>query len=71
MATLDIATKNQVAWQVQTEQTQDYITPLKRHWISHFGVPEELVTDEGRGWLSNEFLDWTDSHSISHKVAPW
>ena len=70
MAILDSATKYQTACQVQTEQTQDYILSLERHWIAHFGVPEELVTDEGRGWLSNEFMEWSDSHSISHKVAP-
>ena len=70
MAILDSATKYQVACQVQTEQTQDYITSLERQWIAHFGVPEELVTDEGRGWLSNEFMEWSGNHSINHKVAP-
>ena len=70
LAVLDCATKYQVACQIQSEQTQDYIQSLERHWIAHFGPPEELITDEGRGWLSNEFMNWSDEHSISHKVAP-
>eukprot|EP00913_Durusdinium_trenchii_P016066 g15100.t1 len=47
LAILDSATKYQVACQVHSEQTSDYIAALERHWIAHFGTPEELVTDEG------------------------
>ena len=60
LAILDSATKYLVACQVHSEQTSDYIAALERHWIAHFGTPEELVTDEGRGWLSNEFLPHLD-----------
>ena len=51
------------------ERSQDFIQALERHWISRFGVPARLVTDEGRGWLHNDFQEWTDSQSIQHVVA--
>ena len=36
-----------------------------------YRLPETLVTDEGRGWLSDPMAMWTDEHSIHHDdVAP-
>ena len=43
---------------------------LERHWVAHFGCPQRLVTDEGRGWLSAVFQEWTDRLAVHHVVAP-
>ena len=42
---------------VNGERSEDFIQALERHWISHFGVPARLVTDEGRGWLHDDFQE--------------
>ena len=55
---------------LRQEKTDDFITGFERPWIAHFGPPATLVTDEGRGWLSDKIGDWTDADSIFHEVAP-
>jgi hypothetical protein len=52
------------------EKTGDLITGFERSWIAHFGPPAKLLTDEGRGWVSDQMAEWTDSLSINHEVAP-
>ena len=66
----DLATKYQSATLIPNKQTSALIAGLERCWIAHFGVPETLLTDEGRGWLSDQFLHWSDELSIQHEVAP-
>ena len=43
---------------------------MERSWIAHFGAPQQLISDEGRPWLSQHFDEWTSSHGIEHVVAP-
>ena len=38
--------------------------------VAHFGVPGQLLTDEGRPWLSGIMDEWTTAHGLQHKVAP-
>ena len=70
LSTIDMATKYQTAALIHREQTQDLILGLERSWISVFGPPSELITDEGRAWVSDGMTEWTDSHSIKYTVAP-
>ena len=70
LSCVDSATKYQTATLVPDEKTSNLIAGLERCWIAHFGPPETLVTDEGRGWLSDPMALWTDEHSIHHDVAP-
>ena len=70
LSNIDMATKYQTATLLRQEKTDDFITGFERSWIAHFGPPATLVTDEGRGWLSDKMSDWTDAHSIFHEVAP-
>ena len=70
LSTIDMATKYQTAASVPREQTQDLILGLERSWISIFGPPSELITDEGRAWVSDAMMEWTDNHNIQHNVAP-
>ena len=70
LSILDSATKYQAVSLLQAERTDCLVEALKRCWIAHFGPPAELLTDEGRGWLSDDFTNFTDEHSIQHTVAP-
>ena len=70
LSNIDMATKYQTATLLHKEKTGDLITGFERSWIAHFGPPANLLTDEGRGWVSDQMAEWTDSLSINHEVAP-
>ena len=70
LSNIDMATKYQTATLLHKEKTGDLITGFERSWIAHFGPPAKLLTDEGRGWVSDQMAEWTDSLSINHEVAP-
>ena len=70
LSMVDVATKYQAAAVIYGERSQDYLHALERGWIRHFGCPQVLVTDEGRGWASDEMLNWTSSMNIKHNMAP-
>ena len=67
---VDVATKYQSAALLHGERTEDYCKALERHWFRHFGTPTVLITDEGRGWASDEMEDFFADHNIRHVVAP-
>ena len=69
LSIVDEGTRFQVAVLINTEKADEYITALERHWIAPFGIPQRLITDEGRGWLNDSFGEWTDAQSIQHLVA--
>ena len=69
LSVVDEGTRFMMAHLLAGERSQDFIQAIERHWISHFGVPARLVTDEGRGWLHDDFQEWTDSQSLQHVVA--
>ena len=70
LSMVDVATKFQAASVIYGERTQDFLHALERGWIRHFGCPQVLVTDEGRGWASDEMLNWTSSMNLKHVMAP-
>lgn len=70
LSMVDVATKYQAAAVMYGERSQDYLHALERGWIRHFGCPQVLVTDEGRGWASDEMLNWTSSMNIKRSMAP-
>ena len=53
---VDEGTRFQVAVLINAEKSEDYITALERHWIAPFGIPQRLISDEGRGWLRDSFM---------------
>ena len=59
-----------VATLLHGERGDHLIHGLERAWIRHFGLPQCLCSDEGRGWVGNEMNEWTTQHSIEHVVAP-
>ena len=70
LSMVDSATKFQAGAVIYGERSSDFIHALERGWIRHFGPPTTLVSDEGRGWASDEMLAWTSSHNIQHLIAP-
>ena len=70
MSFLDEATKYQTAILLRGETSADFIKALEKGWVKHFGLPKQLHTDEGRGWTSQELVDWTSNHNVNHTIAP-
>ena len=72
LSVVDLATRYTAAVLLRSEQSEEHIRGLERCWIAHFGAPQRLITDEGRGWLSQVFESWTNAgaHGIEHVVAP-
>ena len=69
LSVVDEGTKYQAAQLVNGQSSDDFIQALERHWVAHFGPPQRLVTDEGRGWLGIQFERWSDEQGIHHVVA--
>ena len=67
---VDVATRFTVAMLLRNEQSEELVKAFQRGWLALFGPPQHLITDEGRGWLSRDFEEWTASHDIFHEVAP-
>ena len=65
LSMVDTSSKFQAAAVLYGERTSDFIHALERGWIRHFGCPQTLITDEGRGWASDDMLAWNIQHMIS------
>ena len=70
LSLVDTATRYTAAILLKNEQSEQYIRAVERAWISVFGPPAALLTDEGRPWLGQAMDDWTTAHNIEHVVAP-
>ena len=70
LSIVDVGTRYMAAHLLKKEDSEEYILALEKAWVKHFGVPDVLVTDEGRPWLSSQFECWTSAQGITHKVAP-
>ena len=50
-------------------------TTLYEHWITKFGLPEILVTDNGTEFINNEVITLCHLYNVKHKPrtshAPW
>ena len=62
--------KYTVATLLYGERGEHLIHGLERAWIRHFGLPQCLCTDEGRGGVGDEMNAWTTQHAVEHIVAP-
>ena len=70
LSMVDVGTRFQAACLIRGESSEFLIGALEKCWIRHFGVPRQLHTDEGRGWLGDPFQKWTTDKMIEHLVAP-
>ena len=69
LSIIDLATRYQAATVLYGQRAMDFVQALERCWLRHFG-PKELLTDEGRGWTSDAFVEWVGNQDIKHYVAP-
>ena len=70
LSVIDQATKFQAAALLHGERGEDLVAALERCWVRHFGAPQKLVSDEGRGWVGDQMEQWTNFNSVEHEVAP-
>ena len=70
LSIVDVGTRFQAASLVRGEAAEYLIGALEKCWIRHFGAPRQLHTDEGRGWLGEQFQNWSTDRMIEHLVAP-
>lgn len=70
LSMVDAATRYTAAILLKNEQSEQYIRAIEKSWISVFGPPTVLMTDEGRPWLGQVMDTWTTAHNIEHVVAP-
>ena len=70
LSLVDTATKYQAAAVIYGERTSDFLHALERCWVRHFGCPSILVTDEGRGWASDEMMTWAANMNVQHLISP-
>ena len=66
---VDLASKFEEATVVHSEKTNDLRRALERRWFRIFGAPGELVTDEGRGWASDEMKEFLSDLGIAHTMG--
>ena len=64
---IDRATKWFEVVPIRDITTQCVIDKLSYHWISHFGVPHELVTDRGTQFMSLDFGQFLRRMGILHR----
>ncbi|KAF9763577.1 hypothetical protein NGRA_1195 [Nosema granulosis] len=43
------------------------ITKVLQRWIKENGFPEEYVTDNGKEFVRNEFVNWCSRNEIKHR----
>ena len=67
---IDQASRFQAARVTSGETTEDAIHALEREWVRTFGAPKRLKADEGRGFCSQAFIEWTDLHGIQFVPSP-
>ena len=65
LSMVDVGTRFQAACLIRGESSEHL-----KSWLRNFGVPRELHTDEGRGWLGEPFQRWTTEKMVNHLVAP-
>ena len=53
---------------VKSEKASNFVKALEHGWVRHFGIPNKLITDEGRGWLHETMTDMLAKQNILHTV---
>ena len=54
---------------VRSKKTSEIIDVLSQKWISVFGCPSLIFSDNGGEFCSKEFEDWTQNFNIEHKTS--
>jgi transposase InsO family protein len=71
----DKVSRYQLAGLIPNKSTNAVISFLTLHWIPLLGVPQIIIADQGREFISQEFEEWCGSRSIFlHHIGvqcPW
>ena len=59
-------TEVEILWETNA---QDIITAITNVWISKFGPPKKLISDQGPQYISSLFKTFCQFHDISHRLA--
>jgi len=63
---IDRFTRWPEAWPISTMSAHTVAAALVTHWITRFGVPDVITTDQGRQFESELMKSLTDTFSIRH-----
>ena len=50
-------------------RSKDIINAIKKHWLDKHPSPKELLSDQGRQFISQEFLEFRTNHHIKHRFT--
>ena len=71
----DKVSRYQLAALIPNKSSQQVIRFLSTFWVPLLGVPQIIIADQGREFVSREFEEWCGSHSIYlHHIGvqcPW
>ena len=72
---VDHATRYSVGVRISSKESSDIISAISKHWITYFGTPEAILTDNGREFNKQSFRDMAQNLNIVvHTTAaesPW
>ena len=72
---VDHATRYSVGVRISSKESSDIISAIFKHWITYFGTPEAILTDNGNEFINQSFWDMAQNLNIVvHTTAaesPW
>ena len=75
MVMVDLRTKYCQACWMTSKRPEEVIKKLIKHWIALFGSPNSILTDNGREFSNEKFLEMTEVYSIKSMTtaaeSPW
>ena len=61
---VDHATRYSVGVRISSKESSDIIRAISTHWITYFGTPEAILTDNGREFNHQSFRDMAQNLNI-------
>ena len=72
---VDYVTRYSVGVRISSKESSDIISAIFKHWITYFGTPEAILTDNGKELNNQSFRDMAQNLNIVvHNTAaesPW
>ena len=72
---VDHATIYSVGVRISSKESSDIISAISKHWITYFGTPEAILTDNGREFNNQSFRDMAQNLNIvvctTTAESPW
>ena len=72
---VDHATRYSVGIRISSKESSDIISAIFKHWITYFGTPEAILTDNGREFNNQSFRDMAQNLNIVVRTtaaeSPW